>query len=150
FARTEPADVRAEFEVEVGSSNPDLEIVHRHGNAVVSLEPKQLALALNHQPGLAFAPPEAPGGPPPREEAYAALPDLPSLEPPEDVQVAGATGQARLQCGLCERALPTGRVANFCPHCGASQGVSRCPACRSEVETGWRHCIGCGSALSRR
>ena len=56
--------MRALFEAEVGSSNPDLGIVHLHENAVVSLEPKPLAVALDHQPGLAFAPPDhwpAPG-----------------------------------------------------------------------------------------
>ncbi len=148
FARTEPAEVRAEFEIEVGSSNPDLGIVHRHPNAVVSLEPKPLALALDHQPGLAFAPPEAPGRPTPREEAYAGLPDLPSLEPLDDVELIPAKGYGPLRCGLCERPLPAGRVVKFCPHCGASQGVSRCPACRSEIEAGWRHCINCGVGVS--
>ena len=149
FARTEPAEVRAEFEVEVGSSNPDLEIVQRHGNAVVSLEPKPLALALNHQPGLAFAPPDASGRTVTREEAALGLPELPVLEPLDDVDLAGATGHGTLRCGLCDRGLPTGRVVNFCPHCGASQGMPRCPACRSETEAGWRHCVGCGAALSR-
>lgn len=149
FARTEPAEVRAEFEVEVGSSNPDLGIVHRHPNAVVSLEPKPLALALDHQPGLAFAPPPPAGRSSEPREAAAMLPELPSLEPLEDVELAGVTAHRPRQCGLCERALPTGRVVNFCPHCGASQGVSRCPACRSETEAGWRHCVGCGAALSR-
>jgi hypothetical protein len=149
FARTEPAEVRAEFEVEVGSSNPDLEIVQRHANAVVSLEPKPLALALNHQPGLAFAPPDAPDRPAPREESYAALPDLPSLEPLDDVELTEAKGYGLLRCVLCERPLPAGRVVKFCPHCGASQRVSRCPACRSGVESGWRHCVDCGAVLSR-
>ncbi|MGZ8398796.1 MAG: zinc ribbon domain-containing protein [Gemmatimonadales bacterium] len=149
FARTEPAEVRAEFEVEVGSSNPDLEIVQRHGNAVVSLESKPLALALNHQPGLAFAPPDAPGRPVVREEPSIGLPELPARETLDEVDLAGATGHAALRCGLCDRGLPTGRVVNFCPHCGASQGMPRCPACRSETEAGWRHCVGCGAALSR-
>lgn len=149
FARTEPAEVRAEFEVAVGSSNPDLETVQRHGNAVVSLEPKPLALALNHQPGLAFAPPESRGRTSTQAEAGAALPEAPSLEPLDDVELAEATGQGPLRCELCERTLPVGRVVMFCPHCGADQGVSRCPACRSDIEAGWRHCVGCGAALSR-
>ena len=143
FARTEPADVRAEFEIEVGSSNPDLEIVHRHQNAVVSLEPKPLALALNHEPGLAFAPPGHSG----RlsvEKAAARLPK-PSVEPlGADADSAGAGGDSIPQCGLCGWELPTGRVVNFCPHCGGSQGLARCPACQSETEAGWRHCASCG------
>jgi hypothetical protein len=145
FARTEPADVRAEFEIEVGSSNPDLEIAHRHPNAVVSLEPKPLTLALNHQPGLAFAPPDLAGRPSTPEAVAAALPELPVWEAPEDVERAGTPPAHR--CALCGRAVPTGRVVNFCPHCGASQGVSRCPGCRSETEAGWRHCVSCGLAI---
>lgn len=144
FARTEPAEVRAEFEIEVGSSNPDLEIVHRYQNAVVSLEPKPLALVLNHEPGLAFAPPDH-SGRLSMEKAAATLPELPSVEPlGADADSAGAGGDRISQCGLCGRVLPTGRVVNFCPHCGGSQGLARCPACRSELEAGWRHCVSCG------
>jgi hypothetical protein len=146
YARTEPAEVRVEFEVEVGSSNPDLGIVHRHPNAVVSLEPKPLALALNHQPGLAFAPPD-PARPSEPREAAVTLPELPSLEPLDDTEPAGATGSISSQCGLCGRALPTGRAVNFCPHCGASQGLKRCHVCQNETEAGWRHCVSCGTAL---
>jgi len=144
FARTEPAEVRVEFEVEVGSSNPDLGIVHRHPNAVVSLEPKPLALALNHQPGLAFAPPDATGRMLAREEVAVALPEM---EPLDQVGPTGPLSQPASQCPLCNRALPTGRVVNFCPHCGASQGLTRCPACQTETAAGWRHCVSCGFAI---
>jgi hypothetical protein len=144
FARTEPADVRAEFEIEVGSSNPDLDIVHRHDKAVVSLESQPLALALNHEPGLAFAPPDHSGS---KEEATAALPELPSFEPLADSRSAEVSGRRIPDCGLCGRPLPTGRVVSFCPHCGGSQGLTRCPACQSETEVGWRHCVSCGCAI---
>jgi hypothetical protein len=144
FARTEPAEVRTEFEIEVGSSNPDLSIVHRHENAVVSLEPKQLTLVLNHEPGLAFAPPDH-SGRLSMEEAAATPPKPPSVEPrAAEVESVVAGGHHIPQCGLCGRALPTGRVVNFCPHCGGSQGRTRCPACQSETEAGWRHCVSCG------
>ncbi|MGZ8399044.1 MAG: zinc ribbon domain-containing protein [Gemmatimonadales bacterium] len=145
YARTEPAEVRVEFEVEVGSSNPDLGIVHRHPNAVVSLEPKPLALALDHQPGLAFAPPDPARPSEPREAA--ATPELPSLEPLDELEPAGAAGHPPSQCLLCNRPVPSGRVVNFCPHCGASQGLNRCPGCRNETEAGWRHCVSCGMAI---
>jgi len=148
FARTEPDEVRAKFEAEVRSSNPDLDIVHRYENAVVSLEPKPLALALNHEPGLAFAPPDHLGRLS-MQEATATPPELPSVEPRgADAESAGAGGDRIPQCGLCGRVLPTGRVVNFCPHCGGSQGLARCPACRSEVEAGWRHCVSCGATVS--
>ena len=149
FARTEPAEVRAEFEIEVGSSNPDLDIVHRHENAVVSLEPKPLALALNHEPGLAFAPPDHPVRVSKREEAAAPPPEPPSVETPGTPAESVVAGGHHLpQCGLCGRDLPTGRVVNFCPHCGGSQGLARCPACRSELEADWRHCVSCGATVS--
>jgi hypothetical protein len=147
FARTEPDDVRAEFEAEARSSNPDLDIVHRHKRAVVSLEPEPLALALNHEPGLAFAPPGHSAGLPMGQEAAALLPELPLLEPPTDATPAVAGGHRIPQCGLCGRVLPTGRVVNFCPHCGGSQLLTRCPACHSETQAGWRHCVSCGKLI---
>lgn len=148
FARTEPAEVRAEFEIEVGSSNPDLDIVHRYENALVSLEPKPLAMALHHEPGLAFAPPDH-SGRLSMEEAAATPPELPSVEPlGANAESAGTGGDRILQCGVCGRVLPTGRVVNFCPHCGGSQVLTRCPACQSETEPGWRHCVSCGAAVS--
>lgn len=149
FARTEPAAVRAEFEIEVGSSNPDLEIVHRHENAVVSLEPKPLALVLNHEPGLSFAPPDH-SGRLSMEKAAATLPELPSVELGADAESAGARSDATPRCGLCGWVLPTGRVVHFCPHCGGSQKLTRCPACKSETEPGWRHCVTCGFAIGGR
>ncbi len=149
FARTEPDELRAEFEAEVRSPNPDLDIVHRYENAVVSLEPRPLALALNPEPGLAFAPPDHSIRLSMSEEAAAPVPGLPSLEPRgADAESVVAGGHHIPQCGLCGRALPTGRVVNFCPHCGGSQGLTRCPACQSETEAGWRHCVSCGAAVS--
>lgn len=147
FARTEPAEVRAELEIEVGSSNPDLEIVRRYQNAVVSLEPKPLALVLNHEPGLAFAPPDH-SGRLSMEKAAATLPELPSFEPlAAEAESAATSSHPSPQCGLCGWVLPTGRVLHFCPHCGGSQKLTRCPACRSETEPGWRHCVTCGFAI---
>lgn len=146
FARTEPDDVQAEFEAEARSSNPDLKIVHRHEKAVVSLDPKLLALALDHQPGLAFAPPDHVPRSAVGEEAPATEPEPPLAEPPDAGEDA-ASGPGTQECGLCGHELPAGRLVKFCPHCGASQGLSRCTACQSKVEAGWRHCINCGSEL---
>lgn len=151
FARTEPDDVRVEFEAEARSSNPDLGIVHRHEKAVVSLEPKSLALALDHQPGLAFAPPDHFARLSMGEEAAATEPESPSIEPLRAAGEPAAAGGPRThECGLCGHPLPTGRVVNFCPQCGASQGLSRCTACQSKVEAGWRHCINCGAAVTEK
>lgn len=146
FARTEPDEIRAEFAAEVRSSNPDLDLVHRHENAVLSLEPKPLALALNPQQGLAFAPP----GDVLREAAVerpAVPPELPQLKSEGSSDSVPARDRLVSQCVLCGRGLPTGRAVNFCPHCGGSQLLTRCPACQSETEPGWRHCVSCGCLI---
>jgi hypothetical protein len=55
---------------------------------------------------------------------------------------AGVT--APVQCPHCDRALPHGRVINFCPHCGDDVKVRTCPQCGTELELDWRHCVTCG------
>jgi predicted amidophosphoribosyltransferase len=47
-------------------------------------------------------------------------------------------------CPFCTKPLPEGRAVTFCPHCGQNVTVRHCPACSSEVESGWRHCVTCG------
>ena len=83
------------------------------------------------------------------EEAAATLPEPPAVEPISDkAESAGASDHRLLQCGLCGRVLPADRVVNFCPHCGGSQALNRCPACQTELEAGCRHCISCGATVS--
>jgi hypothetical protein len=132
FARTEPADVRAEFEIEVSSSNPDLGLLRRHEHAVVCLEAKPLAWALDPRPDLAFAPPDQ------RAESSVSFPSRP--EPPEEP----AQQPAYARCTHCNAGLPSDRAVNFCPHCGQSQALTQCPVCQGDVEAGWRHCVTCG------
>ena len=143
FARTEPDEVRAEFEAEVRSSNPDLGIVHRHQNAVVRLDTSSLSRTLDPRPELAFAPPNHPDLIA-REQAFPSLPDLRPVEPYEDLPQSHAKEQVAARCTRCDGALPSGRAVNFCPHCGGSQVLTRCPVCESELEAGWRHCATCG------
>jgi predicted RNA-binding Zn-ribbon protein involved in translation (DUF1610 family) len=132
FARTEPDDIRALFAAELRSANPDLGLLHQHENAVVSLESKQLTRALDPQPDLTFAPPEPDL-------------DLPAGKPPLGAEPWAEPSAARPgHCGQCGGVLPTRRLVKFCPHCGWNQLVTRCPACQSELEAGWRHCITCG------
>jgi hypothetical protein len=147
FARTEPDELRAEFEAEVRSSNPDLDVIQRYENAVVSLEPTPLALALNPEPGIAFAPPDHSVRPSTSEQAATTQPAPPPLEPLAARTKSAVAGGPIPQCGLCGRVLPTGRVVNFCPHCGGSQVLTRCPACQSETQPGWRHCVSCGKLI---
>jgi double zinc ribbon protein len=136
FAQTEPAEIRVEFEIEVAGSNPDLGLLRRHENAVVCLQPNSLARALDPRPDLAFAPPDQ------RIESVESFPSrLEAASRP-------AEEPAHSQCTHCQGRLPSDRAVNFCPHCGRSQALTRCPVCDGDVEAGWRHCVTCGYRIS--
>src|SRR5215210_2216092 len=120
FARIEPEETRVEFATEAGSQNPDLSLVFRHESAALILQPEPLARALGPSADLAFAPP-----------------DLSPLAKPLPKNPC---------CTLCGGKLPARKKVKFCPHCGGSQLPTHCPACNSELEAGWRHCVSCGVA----
>lgn len=145
FARTEPDDVRALFAAELRSSNPDLGLLQQYENAVVSLEATPLSRALDPQPDLTFAPPEQLLDLPVRDHPAPAVAGLPSLEPLD--QLGASPDMVSPHCTQCGGVLPGRRVVHFCPHCGTSQAGTRCPACRSEIEPGWRHCVSCGTSI---
>lgn len=50
-------------------------------------------------------------------------------------------------CPYCGGTLPEGRNVIYCPHCGNNLSVSRCPACGSELEKGWKFCAACGRGV---
>ncbi|MGI9076440.1 MAG: double zinc ribbon domain-containing protein [Gemmatimonadaceae bacterium] len=50
-------------------------------------------------------------------------------------------------CRYCSGALPSGRRTVYCPHCGQNLTIQRCPACATELEMGWKHCITCGRGV---
>lgn len=79
--------------------------------------------------------PSAPAAPPPPPSAVEDAMPFP-VRPPEPVH-GGA-------CPHCGQALPAERGVTFCPYCGENLTVRRCPACSTELETGWRFCITCG------
>jgi hypothetical protein len=150
FVHTEPEEVREHFAEELRSPNPDLEVLHRFENVLVSLRtaPLERALGPEPDPHLPYAPP----GPPPAAGIAEPALDLPPPEPPEPAGTFDdaapeevASGESR--CPYCGGALPTDRPARFCPHCGQRQAPPECPRCHSEVEAGWRHCVNCGTAL---
>jgi hypothetical protein len=133
FAITEPEEAHADFVQEAGSPNPDLTIVEKHRKAVVGLDQRAVAKALDPQPELAYAPWE--------EQVSQA-----ELTRKADAAAAEQSPPPPgVRCTHCRAALPVGRVVNFCPKCGQSQ--LRCPKCNTELERGWRHCVGCGAAL---
>lgn len=50
-------------------------------------------------------------------------------------------------CRFCGGTLPEGRNVVYCPHCGNNLSISRCPACGSELEKGWKFCATCGRTV---
>lgn len=158
LARTDPPEIQARFQTELEGSNPDLELLHVHGDALVSLSGHAVARALAADPDAAYAPPPAPA-----QETFGAAPR--HTRPPgeqledellfDDLRPTGdtephAADVAGVMCLYCGGTLPGGRPVNFCPHCGQSQATLRCPACQAEIELGWRHCVGCGSPVGDR
>jgi predicted RNA-binding Zn-ribbon protein involved in translation (DUF1610 family) len=134
FAITEPEEAQADFVSELGSPNPDLTMVERHRKAVVALDPRSVARALDPKPELAYAPWE-------EQVSHAAQTKKAEADAAEKAPVK----EKPPQCTHCGAKLPAGRVVNYCPKCGQSQ--LRCPKCKAELERGWRHCVGCGTSL---
>ncbi len=148
FARTSPEDVRARFAAEVGGSNPDLSLLRRHPDALLTLEGLRVARALAASDDDPYAPREPePESVPEPEPAPDQVLNLEVARPP--VRPPASPPDPGLMCLFCGATLPAGRTVNFCPSCGQSQTTPRCPQCQTEVELGWRHCINCGSALAQ-
>ncbi len=51
-------------------------------------------------------------------------------------------------CGACGATLPWTRTANFCPFCGRDLKGLACTSCGSALESAWRFCITCGTAVA--
>ena len=142
FACMEQDELGQQFGEELRSSNPDLGLLRQHGNSSLRLNPRRIEQISAGDPHQAYAPrssvetipePRASGKTPAKRR--------------KAVQDAAPLGMAR--CGRCHTDLPTGRVANFCPHCGYDLRRGYCPQCNSELEPEWRHCVSCGHALRR-
>ena len=159
LVRIEPEEARARFAQEIGSANPDLDVLHTFENVQVTLRAESLARALEAEPEDSYAPPSWHAGPEVEPELVlgaSQFDDLPGLSeaelPPSDADELPETGEAAAEdsgpsCIYCGGALPVHRPVNFCPHCGQSQTQILCPECRSEIEPGWRHCVNCGAAV---
>ncbi len=156
LVRTEPEEARTRFEQELRTPNPDLDVLHRVENVVVSLRSEPLARALDLEidadrpsglPVLLSAPPLAgldlPTLNEPIEGELDGL-DLVEPEPEPEAPIAPLAPH----CLYCGDSLPADRPVRFCPHCGQRQAPPECPRCHSEVEPGWRHCVSCGTALA--
>ena len=76
-------------------------------------------------------------------DRIAAHESKPVVTSPEPAPAMKAT-----QCIECDRELPAGRMARFCPFCGVDQTVRKCKSCKEKIETGWKFCIACGTPSS--
>ncbi len=151
FARTEPEAARASFAHELRSTHPDLEVLHRFENVLLTLGSESLERALGPAPELNDEPPESPGSDLPLLDLPGMdAPDVPLDAAPEAASTPAPASSPAPRCFHCGGALPPGRAVNFCPHCGQNQALTHCPQCRSELEAGWRHCVNCGAAVGPR
>jgi hypothetical protein len=175
LVRTEPETARAQFEAELKSPIPDLDVLRKVDHVVISLRSDPLARALGPEaePDLPYAPPSPLPAPPipgldlPQLDAVEPADQLGEPEPGEPFEPArfdqGSLDAELLDeplpdehadlsphCLYCGDRLPTDRPVRFCPHCGQRQTPPECPQCHGEVEPGWRHCVSCGAALEGR
>ncbi len=98
------------------------------------------------------APPASPGG-----SGFSATfpvsgspPRSPGMSAADQAAAAWSTPvtqPAPESCGFCGSGLPEGRTIVYCPHCGNNLSISRCPACGSELEKGWKFCATCGRTV---
>ena len=79
----------------------------------------------------------------------------PAASPPVEASKAAPAALSSMMgtavpegCRFCGGTLPEGRAVVYCPHCGNNLSVSRCPACGSELEKGWKFCVTCGRGVS--
>jgi len=90
----------------------------------------------------------SPGGSP---ASPAPSPPLPSREASAHAPAALSSmmnaGPVAEGCRFCGGTLPEGRTVIYCPHCGNNLSISRCPACGSEIEKGWKFCATCGRGV---
>lgn len=123
---------------ELASKNPDTGAFREFATTQISLSPAALSGKGDRSEAAAAAPvaaaaPPAPGSPP-QPTARPPRPSSPGV--PEDTGPKG--------CRYCGGVLPEGKTITFCPHCGQNLALNQCPACGTEMEQGWKFCIGCG------
>ena len=111
---------------EIASQNPDTGAFREFATSQISISP---AAPDNRARDESKTPPPPPPVSRPGKPAGAA--GIDELRAPEG-------------CRYCSGTLPEGREITYCPHCGQNLALNQCPACGTEMEKGWKFCIGCG------
>jgi predicted RNA-binding Zn-ribbon protein involved in translation (DUF1610 family) len=143
---------------ELASANPNTAVFREFAASRVALAPTAERRWRELGGDLSSAPtPEAPVTPaaPPTPTAPMAASPSPAA-PPASTPAASAPaaaaprvadasrGDAGSTCRYCGMALPGGRRATYCPHCGQNLMIRRCEACGTELDVSWKFCITCG------
>ncbi len=113
---------------EIASQNPDPGAFREFGTTQISISPAALHDKPHRPDAIA------------RED-----PTPPTARPGKSVSAGAVADPGALQgCRYCSGTLPEGKTITFCPHCGQNLALHQCPACGTEMEQGWKFCIGCG------
>jgi predicted RNA-binding Zn-ribbon protein involved in translation (DUF1610 family) len=164
--------MRDKLKAEVESQHMDPGAFREFASSKVSLAPEALrrirALTVGGDepapeavPATKSAEPATPPPPPPQPVSATfkvssptpAAPPPPPAAPPEASKAAPAALSSMMSaavpegCRFCGGTLPEGRNVVYCPHCGNNLSISRCPACGSELEKGWKFCVTCGRTV---
>jgi hypothetical protein len=166
--------MRDKLKAELQSGHGDPGAFREFASSKVSLAPealrriRALTASGSDDTAAASAPPSAPqpapvkpaaapvnatfpvSSPPAAEQAPSAPPSPPRVEAAKAAPAAlSSMSAASLPegCRFCGGTLPEGRAVVYCPHCGNNLSISRCPACGSELEKGWKFCVTCGRGV---
>jgi hypothetical protein len=153
--------MRDKLKAELESPHMDPGAFREFSESKVSLAPEALrrirALTASAEPTLAAAAAQPASAAPINATFPIASPGQQSAAPtapPERAATAAPEALSSLMnvavpegCPFCGGTLPEGRNVIYCPHCGNNLSVSRCPACGSELEKGWKFCATCGRGV---
>lgn len=165
--RLEPSTARDELREELQSPNPYVGLYRKFAacDVWVKLEPRAgaqdtapAAAPITTAPApevtapLTAAPPATPAASPAVSPDVVVPPAV--VVPPSDQPHAADTASdldpstLPANCPFCHEAMPTGRVARYCPHCGGDQRSRPCARCGEVLDYAWRYCISCGAAAT--
>ncbi len=128
------AEVRAAARAALASRHPDLSLLERYGDHLVTLA------------SVATASPAVVAAASPAASLTPVTPVTPATDETivaSGAPVASVASAAPAACRYCTRALPGGYTHRFCPWCGHHL-LRRCQSCRASLEATWTFCVTCG------